>query len=142
MSAGHVLGPDEQVDPSTDQPGRFLVRSSDSDGSFMVVEMSSESPLRTSLHVHVAQDEFVYVLDGLLTVTLDGREAQQLRSGSAAFLPRGVPHRLASDGPTRVLVVANGDYEDQRAAIFAARGAGLSGSALADVVEDFEFIES
>jgi mannose-6-phosphate isomerase-like protein (cupin superfamily) len=55
-------------------------------------------------HVHPAQDEFIFVIDGNLEVELDGRR-QAAPEGSLVKMPRGVPHGYfnTSDAPTRCL---------------------------------------
>ena len=55
-------------------------------------------------HIHPAQDEFIFVHEGLLEVELDGRR-QAAPAGSLVKMPRGVPHGYfnTSDAPTRCL---------------------------------------
>jgi mannose-6-phosphate isomerase-like protein (cupin superfamily) len=60
-------------------------------------------------HVHHDTDEFVYVLDGCLSVRLGEREAT-LRAGMSAALRQGLRHGFANvgDRPARMLVVLGG----------------------------------
>lgn len=45
----------------------------------------------TFWHSHLDADEVLYVLEGTLTVFMDG-QCQDLGVGSYVFIPRGVPH--------------------------------------------------
>ena len=42
-------------------------------------------------HVHPTQDEFIYVLEGVLDLELGGARTQ-VRAGDLVRMPRGVPH--------------------------------------------------
>ena len=57
-------------------------------------------------HIHQLEDEWLYVLQGHLTVTI-GSETVQARSGDTVFMPRGVPHAAANPdaSPTRLLML-------------------------------------
>lgn len=57
-------------------------------------------------HVHVAQDETFYVLEGRFTFHC-GDQTWQAGPGSLGFLPRGVPHgfSVSDDGPGRTLLI-------------------------------------
>lgn len=59
------------------------------------------------LHVHRNEDETFYVVEGELVVEVDG-ERSKIAAGSAAFLPRGVPHTFAnlSNRVVRTLIAA------------------------------------
>ena len=56
-------------------------------------------------HHHQEADEFLYGLEGVLTVTLDG-EKRELLPGEAIFIPRGSVHHHENlqDGTARALV--------------------------------------
>ncbi len=58
------------------------------------------------LHVHHAEDECLYVIDGHLLVQL-GEERHDLGPGCFAWLPRQIPHAFAngSDSPVHILGV-------------------------------------
>lgn len=55
-------------------------------------------------HIHTAQDEFIYILEGTLDLLLDG-DAQEAEPGDLVRLPRGIPHGLFSkrDRPVKSL---------------------------------------
>lgn len=58
------------------------------------------------LHVHRAQDETFYVLEGQFTFHC-GDRTWQAGPGSLGFLPRNVPHgfSVSEDGPGRTLLI-------------------------------------
>ncbi len=63
----------------------------DTDGAFLMYEMSSGRGKVTPLHTHPAEDESFYVLEGELLVHDDGREVR-VGPGDFASIPRGTPH--------------------------------------------------
>jgi mannose-6-phosphate isomerase-like protein (cupin superfamily) len=58
------------------------------------------------LHVHVAEDEVVIVLEGYLDYQV-GEERGELAAGGLLWLPRQVPHTIANltDAPCRFITV-------------------------------------
>jgi quercetin dioxygenase-like cupin family protein len=75
-----------------------------------IVELSGAPGDTPPLHVHTDEDETFYVLEGELTVHIAGHEPVVLRSGDAAFAPRGVPHVyvVTSATPARWLGTTTG----------------------------------
>src|SRR3954463_5180024 len=73
-------------------------------GEYALVE--AWLPAGTEIPAHVAQREdiLVHVLHGELELTLD-RRPLTLIEGGHAWLPRGVPRKLATTRPTRVLAL-------------------------------------
>jgi quercetin dioxygenase-like cupin family protein len=73
-------------------------------GEYALVEACL--PAGTEIPAHVAQREdiLVHVLHGELELTLD-RRPLTLTEGGHAWLPRGVPRKLAAPRPTRVLAL-------------------------------------
>jgi quercetin dioxygenase-like cupin family protein len=59
-------------------------------------------------HVHTADDEMFYILEGELVVGGTDGEAK-VRAGSVVQLPRGVPHGFRNDTqmPARMLVISS-----------------------------------
>jgi len=87
---------------ATDQPGtgeidflgspaRILVDGGTARGAYCLVETSGPRGDMPPLHVHHADDEAFYVLDGRLTIFVGDRTID-LRAGGCAFAPRGVAH--------------------------------------------------
>lgn len=69
---------------------------------FETVAHPGEEP---PMHVHVHEDEIFYVLEGRMTVWVDGAE-HQVGAGACAVLPAGLPHTFAVDGESaRTLVI-------------------------------------
>ena len=70
-------------------------------------------------HAHPDTDEAFLVIDGRLTIELEGRAAVELGPGQLYVVPRGVRHRPVAHGTCHVLlvepagVVNTGDAEDQ-----------------------------
>ena len=56
------------------------------------------------LHLHPKQDEFIYVLEGVLDLQL-GRDKTQAKPGDLVRMPMGIPHAYYNntDQPTRAL---------------------------------------
>ncbi|UAK22863.1 cupin domain-containing protein [Sphingomonas nostoxanthinifaciens] len=73
-----------------------------------VVEGGRDAAMPT-MH-HAATHVFLYVLDGLVELTLDG-EGLRLTSGDAANIPAGTPYatRIASGSARWIVASANGD---------------------------------
>jgi mannose-6-phosphate isomerase-like protein (cupin superfamily) len=61
------------------------------DGHMAVVEMLAPPGFGSPLHVHRREDEWFYVIEGALTVWVDG-EASEVPAGSFAYGPRDLPH--------------------------------------------------
>lgn len=55
-------------------------------------------------HYHPGQ-EFVYVIEGSITVALDGEEERTVQGGAAAVVPARVHHRAWTKGEAAKLVV-------------------------------------
>ena len=77
------------------------------DSSFLIAEWADPGapagPPRfiASFHVHYADDEAWYVLEGTLAFRLGDQEVLAF-TGSAVFAPRGVPHTYWNPRPTAV----------------------------------------
>jgi quercetin dioxygenase-like cupin family protein len=61
-----------------------------------VLEAGSEPPM----HIHTREAEFIYVLEGELTVYV-ADETLSAQPGGFVFMPRNVPHTFAVDGTER-----------------------------------------
>jgi len=70
-------------------------------------ESSAERPI-AGLHVHYADDEAWYVLEGTLGFTL-GDKTVEAQAGSAVLAPSGTPHAYWNAGPgrARYLLIAS-----------------------------------
>lgn len=84
------------------------------DGHMAVVEMLAPPGFGSPLHVHRREDEWFYVMEGALTVWVDG-EASEVPAGSFAYGPRDLPHTfvVSSPAPARFLLGAEpSGFED------------------------------
>jgi quercetin dioxygenase-like cupin family protein len=81
------------------------VSGSDTDGGLAIFEQTSLSQGRgTPLHVHPAQDEVFYVIEGAYEF-LVGSEKFSLATGDSIFLPRAVPHAWTQASPKGKMLV-------------------------------------
>jgi quercetin dioxygenase-like cupin family protein len=71
--------------------------------SFDIHEWSGSGP--DYLHVHYADDEAWYVLEGTLTFKFIDKQVE-VPAGTTVFIPAGVPHTyFEASGPTRYLII-------------------------------------
>jgi quercetin dioxygenase-like cupin family protein len=85
----------------------LLMHNESGNRPYSVIHLTAPPPFETPYHVHEAEDEAFYVLEGELTVVCDGKKSAA-GPGSYVFLPRRVPHgfRVSSDATSRVLIHA------------------------------------
>jgi quercetin dioxygenase-like cupin family protein len=106
MSPGpFVKRPDQGL--TLDAPaGAVSVRARAEESGGALTAMQSVVPVGQGppLHVHVAEDEFMYVLEGRLRFQL-GQEISEGPAGSFAFIPKGLAHTwmVVGQGPARLL---------------------------------------
>jgi quercetin dioxygenase-like cupin family protein len=72
-------------------------------GRVSVVEIEMPAGATTPLHRQQYDDETLYVLEGRVTVHLDGAE-QIAEPGAIVFIPRETPHALLAGERSRLLV--------------------------------------
>ncbi len=84
----------------------------DTDGQYTLVEVTAPAGLEAPLHVHHAEDEGFYVLDGRVTVVV-GDETVELGAGQHAFGPREIPHRFSvgPEGARMLWMLTPGGFE-------------------------------
>jgi quercetin dioxygenase-like cupin family protein len=80
------------------------VTGEESKGAFSLIEQELPEGSVTPLHVQPGEDETFHVLDGRMTVHLDGREIAA-GPGETVLVPRGTPHALRADTQARCLVL-------------------------------------
>lgn len=80
-------------------------------GAYGLIEQRSNAGMVTPLHVHRAEDELWVVIEGRISVHVDG-DTFEVGPGDVAFGPRGKPHafRVDEDG-SRYFVVRNAGGE-------------------------------
>ena len=93
-------------------PFRFLngqfdlkVAAADTQGGLCVFDTWRTEPGGPPLHVHAAQDEWFFVLEGRFTVRI-GAALHDLGPGDSVLGPRGVPHCFVNTSRTGRMVVA------------------------------------
>jgi quercetin dioxygenase-like cupin family protein len=69
----------------------FKATSADTDNQFWLAEQTSNFGYASPVHVHSKEDELFYVLDGELSIEIDGT-MHRPTAGSTVFAPRGLPH--------------------------------------------------
>ena len=67
-------------------------------GAFLIFEDQLESGKVTPLHRHPSADETFYMLEGEISLHIDGQQ-RALRAGGIAVIPRGVPHAFMVTSP-------------------------------------------
>ena len=75
-------------------PVRVVVSGAETGGRFAVVETRERRGGEPPLHVHTREDEFVYVLEGHMTIHR-GEERLDCPAGTGVLLPRGCEHTFA-----------------------------------------------
>ena len=81
-----------------------LVAGDLTDGRFAVIEARERRGAEPPRHVHSREDEFIYVLEGRVTVERDG-EQFDAQPGMWLFLPRGSQHRVSVESAEARLLV-------------------------------------
>jgi mannose-6-phosphate isomerase-like protein (cupin superfamily) len=93
---------------------KILLSSADTGGIFSLVEGIMPPGGDGGLHIHLHENESMYLLEGQLEVTI-GEEIFVLRPGESYFAPRGIPQRLRNLGsvPARGLVIMSPSTFDE-----------------------------
>jgi quercetin dioxygenase-like cupin family protein len=91
------------------------ISGNDTNGELAIFEQTSLSQGRgTPLHIHLAQDEIFYVLEGSYYFQV-GDEKYKLSTGDSIFLPRKVPHawtQVSEKGKMSVVLQPAGKLEN------------------------------
>jgi quercetin dioxygenase-like cupin family protein len=84
----------------------FIARGQQTEGAATVFESTAAPGEGPPYHLHVREDEILYVLEGRLRVKLDAT-MDDAPAGSIIFIPKGVPHAWQNSGDeqARFLVV-------------------------------------
>jgi quercetin dioxygenase-like cupin family protein len=83
----------------------YKISTQDTNGALFVIEQTIARKGGPPLHLHYAQDEWFYVLEGEYIAQV-GKERFRLKPGDSLFGPRNVPHAWAynSETPGRLLI--------------------------------------
>jgi quercetin dioxygenase-like cupin family protein len=103
---------------------RFLVEGRDSGGSIAMFEFDVPAGAKVPVaHSHDGYEETIYGLEGVLTLTVEGRKIE-IGKGDVLCVPRGAVHRfdnLHADGAKMLAIVTPGilgpDYFREIAAV-------------------------
>jgi quercetin dioxygenase-like cupin family protein len=101
-----VLKPGEPDELAYDAgTARFLVSSEETGGAWSLVQLKEMPGYHTNIHRHNRMDEAFYVLEGALTVWINGASSDY-PAGSYLLVPRGTPHAQGNRGkvPARILL--------------------------------------
>jgi quercetin dioxygenase-like cupin family protein len=83
----------------------YKVSTQDTNGALFIIEQTITRKGGPPLHLHYAQEEWFYVLEGEYIAQV-GKERMRLRPGDSVFGPRNIPHAWAYNGeaPGRLLI--------------------------------------
>ena len=87
---------------------RILVDGQGSGGAWWLGQFREDPGFMTSLHVHIRADEQFFVLDGVLSIYLEGAW-HDLEAGSLAIVPHGAPHAQGNTGTKPVRFLGSGN---------------------------------
>jgi quercetin dioxygenase-like cupin family protein len=76
----------------------FKSLSHETGGAAFIWENETPPGAMVPPHIHQTEDEFIYLVDGEMQVTL-GEATYTVRPGDLVKMPRGVPHAIRSTGP-------------------------------------------
>jgi quercetin dioxygenase-like cupin family protein len=85
----------------------------DTDGAVAIFQQNVPPMSGPPLHRHSREDEWFYVLEGQITIQVDGQQTI-LRAGSSAFAPRGTAHTYQNFGPAparHLVMVTPGGFQ-------------------------------
>jgi quercetin dioxygenase-like cupin family protein len=77
----------------------FKVLPRDTNGGLFVIEHKNLGKGGPSLHLHYAQEEYFYVMEGEVLFQL-GDQRKVLHAGDSVLGPRNVPHAFIGTGPS------------------------------------------
>lgn len=84
-----------------------------SDGKLCLLDETAPPNFAPPRHVHHDEDEIFYVLDGTVSVFVDGR-SYTAEQGAFVFLPKGVEHSYLTGpaGARKLIITAPGSFVD------------------------------
>src|SRR5580765_887229 len=105
---GVILGPGEGTSVRNPVGGRltFKIGSAETNGALSAFESVAAPGEGPPLHVHVDEDEVLYVLEGRFRVQV-ATALEDAPPGTLVFIPRGVAHawQNVGDAPARFLAI-------------------------------------
>jgi quercetin dioxygenase-like cupin family protein len=90
----------------------------DTGGQMTILEITEPPGKEAPLHVHHAEDEGFWILDGSATFEV-GDQTIEARAGDYVFGPRDIPHRytIGPDGCRMLFIFTPGGFEELRRAV-------------------------
>ena len=87
--------------------------SEDTDGQLTIVQVTEPPGMETPLHVHYAEDEGFWILEGEVTLYV-GDETIEAKPGDFAWGPRNIPHRytVGPNGCTMLFLCTPAGFEN------------------------------
>jgi quercetin dioxygenase-like cupin family protein len=84
----------------------------DTGGRYALIEVQEPAGVQAPLHVHHAEDEAFWVLEGRVTFTV-GEDTMEAGPGTFVFAPRDVPHtyRVDSEDARLLFILSPGGME-------------------------------
>jgi quercetin dioxygenase-like cupin family protein len=76
----------------------WLATEAETGGAFLIFEDALDAGKVTPLHIHPDADETFYLLEGEITLHIDG-DQRPLHAGGIAIITRGVPHAFLVTSP-------------------------------------------
>src|SRR2546423_1732108 len=111
----HVLAAGQGTADIWWKTGRIIVKltAQQTGGSFSQVESIDPRGTATPLHIHRNEEESFYVLEGELSLFIDG-ERIDVGAGAYALVPRGVPHAyvVRSERARMLVTFSPGGFEE------------------------------
>ena len=83
---------------------RIIAGADSTDGSFSIVEATEQPGSAAPLHVHHAEAEAFYVVEGAIELTC-GEQTLTARAGDFVYTPKDVPHKYAVVGEQQARVL-------------------------------------
>lgn len=89
------------------------IRTGGENGRMSIVDQLIPAGFESPWHLHRDEDEAFFVIDGEVTVFVEGT-ATRLGPGGFAFGPRGLPHgfRVEGDKPARLVLIAGPGFAE------------------------------
>ncbi len=115
MLTTYKVQADEGLEAVWWKTGRILKKTgaAETGGRFSQVEVIDPRGSAPPMHIHHAEDETFYVLEGSVTAVV-GDEEVELAAGDFAFCPRGVPHSyvITSDEARMLVTFSPSGFEE------------------------------
>jgi mannose-6-phosphate isomerase-like protein (cupin superfamily) len=109
LKQAHLVPAGQDIDNESRSLGfshiAFKTLSQETGGNLFLIEHSNLLPGGPPLHLHLAQDEWFYVMAGEILFQV-GEKRMQLKTGDSVLAPRQIPHTFTAVGtiPGKMLI--------------------------------------